>query len=423
MDYERVIFSTWALSSESALVLGDVIRRLPHLRSLVISDIIAGRPDAEGIAVYRALSAAMEGRLVEEVDLSDNALGLRGVDACGNILKGQTSLKRLYFNNNGISSEAARGIADLVLCKVPTQLRILHFSNNMSGGGGSIAIADIVSASPNLEDFKFESSRGTQVGGEALARALAATPALKRLSLHDNLFGATSAATLALSLASHASLTWLDLGDIIMRDGGICAMVRAMPGWVAPLEFLDVSENDLGPVGGAALALALAHYLPGLRVLKAQGNAFEEEGGKAVCGGLIKRREALNGKSDPLCDVNFSACSLGSKIACLLVRLAVANLPSLKYIDISENEITPSSLELAKNFVASAGLPADTLVCDEGEGGEEEEEEGLDPTPSQLLSIEALEKFAAKEGVRPGIPTKSDMDAVKAGLQAGALCL
>lgn len=429
VDYERVVFSTWALSGESAGVLGDVIRRLPRLRSLVLADIIAGRPDAEGIAVYRALASSMEGRQVEEVDLSDNAMGLRGVDACGAILKGQANLQRLYFNNNGISAEAARGIADLLLFRLPTQLRVLHLSNNMSGGGGAIALADILSASPHLQDFKFESSRGTQEGGEAIARALAATPALAKLSLHDNLFGAPTAATLAVSLAPHPHLRHLDLGDIIMKDGGMAALVTAMPSWKCGphLQLLDVADNELGVGGAKALGLALARFLPSLITLRAGGNEFGEEGGAALCAGLVGRKDGRSGSGvDPLADVLLNDCSLGSGVATEVVRVAVATLPSLRTLNVTSNDWSAQGVAAARGIVAGAGLPPSTLVDPvDGEGEEDGEGEGEEragvPSFPTLPTIEQVAKWATKVGGPPGVPTPSELKAAQEGLAAGEL--
>jgi hypothetical protein len=43
----------------------------------------------------------------------------------------QSSLRHLYFCNNGISPEAAGAIHELLVA--PKELRTLHFYNNMSG--------------------------------------------------------------------------------------------------------------------------------------------------------------------------------------------------------------------------------------------------------------------------------------------------
>jgi Ran GTPase-activating protein 1 len=204
-DFRRVVLSTWALSVGAAEVFAEALARLPRLESAVLADIIAGRPEAEGLAVYRALGAALAGVQLREIDLSDNAVGPKGVDACRAFLAGQAALPRLFFCNCGISAEAARSIADLLLFRTPTQLRTLHFHNNMSGNGGALAVADVVAASPHLADFRFGSSRGGNDGGVALAAALAAAGgSLRRVDLEDNTFGVRGARALGATLGALA---------------------------------------------------------------------------------------------------------------------------------------------------------------------------------------------------------------------------
>jgi hypothetical protein len=45
------VLSTWALGEDAARELARAIACLPRLRSAVLADIIAGRPEAEGLAV------------------------------------------------------------------------------------------------------------------------------------------------------------------------------------------------------------------------------------------------------------------------------------------------------------------------------------------------------------------------------------
>lgn len=72
----RVVLSTWALSAGSAAVVAEALLALPGLTAVDASDIVAGRPEAEALEVYRVLSdafAALPG--LAELDLSDNAFG------------------------------------------------------------------------------------------------------------------------------------------------------------------------------------------------------------------------------------------------------------------------------------------------------------------------------------------------------------
>lgn len=73
---ERAVLSTWALSPASAAVVARALAALPGLTAVDASDIVAGRPEAEALEVYRVLSeafAALPGLV--DLDLSDNAFG------------------------------------------------------------------------------------------------------------------------------------------------------------------------------------------------------------------------------------------------------------------------------------------------------------------------------------------------------------
>lgn len=120
-DYDKIVFSTWAFSVEAAGVFADVISRQKQLKSAILSDIIAGRPEAEGLAVYEVLAGALKSKSLTEIDLSDNAVGPKGVAACRELLTGQESLQKLSFCNCGISAEAAKSLSDLLLFRQPTQ--------------------------------------------------------------------------------------------------------------------------------------------------------------------------------------------------------------------------------------------------------------------------------------------------------------
>ena len=449
--FERVILSTWAFSEASARVFGDVLRRLPNLRSLVAADIIAGRPEAEGLAVYRALGAALRGVPLQEVDFSDNAMGPKGVAACHDLLSGNPALQRLYFVNCGVSAEAARSIADALLGSsggdaAATQLRVLHLENNMSGGGGAIAMADLLRASPHMEDFKFASSRGTGEGGAAIAAALGAGGggrALRRLCLHDNSFGGAAVQALASALReAPRALTHLDIGDVLARDAGLCAVSAALPAACgASLEVLDVSENEAGERGGVGLAYAL-QGLPALQVLSAQGNEFGEAGGLALARGLVGRAEVRRRRcggegADTLRVLNFSDCGMGSSAAVAIARAAISALPGLQKLHLGGNEVSALGKKRIADAVRGAGLAAGTVdlgavvEVEEGGGGEEEEEEedltikegwGAGVVEAAVAAAEAAVKSALAAAAAKAAQqlTAAEVGAIEAALLAGA---
>ena len=151
----------------------ELLSKCEHLRVADLADIIAGRPTDEGLAVLRRISEALAGKDVATLDLSDNALGPRGVEACRGLLTGLETLEDVAFCNDGLSAEACDAIADMLLFRAPTRLRRLHFFNNMSGDGGGVAIGRILAQSPNMADFRMSSVRCAAEGGAALFASLA----------------------------------------------------------------------------------------------------------------------------------------------------------------------------------------------------------------------------------------------------------
>ena len=436
-DYERVVLSTWAFSREAAAVVARALARLPRLRSLVMADIIAGRPTAEGLAVYRELAAAFAGgKQLEEVDLSANAFPPQALVDCGRILADQPGLQRLYLCSNGISAETAQDLARLLLRGGgPTALRVLHTEDNMGGGPAAVAYADIVAHSPHLVDFKFASSRGSCEAGEALARAFARTPALQKLCLRDNSLQPATCAALAASLPSLPALTHLDLGDIAMQGAGLAALAHALRSG-APcrerLRFLDVSTNELEGARDAGVLGALVAELPALETLLAGDNAFGASGAAALGVGFLRRRRALAGAADALATVDLCACELGSAGAVAVARAALGGGGSrLTRLAISRNGVTPAGLARARSAVRDAGLAEGVLEC---AAGEEDDDAGGGGEPGGAEADLALFADAAvphwgrgakpaEARPRPAAITQQDEAAAQAAMAKGALVL
>lgn len=58
----------------------------------------------EALVVLKILFASLKEHELDELVLSDNALGLKGVTAAADALVKQKNLRRLYFNNNGLQA-------------------------------------------------------------------------------------------------------------------------------------------------------------------------------------------------------------------------------------------------------------------------------------------------------------------------------
>ena len=393
LDVRRVIFSTWALSVEAAVVLAEAIAALPDLESAVLADIIAGRPEAEGLAVYRALGAALKDKQLTEIDLSDNAVGPKGVEACRTFLSCQARLQTMLWCNCGISAEAARSIADIVLFRTPTVLTTLHFFNNMSGNGGAVAVADIVRASPQLRDFRFSSSRGGNEGGVALAAALRHTVGtLTKLDLNDNTFGVRGGVALGATLRWADRLTYLNLGDVAMEDEGVAALASGLvrSGSAHTLETLILSANDITAEGAAAVARCVRRCTR-LRVVDVSENLLGGTGA-ALIARAITRRAAFRslagggvGEEDPLEEVLLNGIEATTRGAVAVASAAGACLPRLSRLSLADNELSAAGAAAVRAALAAGGRTGagvDSILegmedgsGDDGDDGDEEDDE------------------------------------------------
>lgn len=140
---KAIKLSTKSIGSEAAPVVVAALENVAGvLKDADMSDIIAGRPEAEVLQVIQAVSAALakcDG--LKSLNISDNALGEKGIRAFKDVLTATSTLEALYLKNIGCSVNACKAVAELVGC---SSLQLLHLFNNMSDNEGASAIATLV---------------------------------------------------------------------------------------------------------------------------------------------------------------------------------------------------------------------------------------------------------------------------------------
>jgi hypothetical protein len=109
-----------------------------------------------------------------QVNVSENALGQKGVIACQDLLQ-VPSVKRLFFCNNGLSAEASELITETLLAS-PAMVNgtlpftTLHFYNNMSGENGAKASARLIEKCPELDNVRYSATRAGREGCAAIGQ-------------------------------------------------------------------------------------------------------------------------------------------------------------------------------------------------------------------------------------------------------------
>lgn len=381
-SYTKICFSNRSFGLGAARVAEPILASLKdQLKEVDLSDFIAGRSEGEALEVMAIFSEALEGCVLKSLDLSNNALGEKGVRAFGALLKSQSSLEELYLMNDGISEEAARAVCELI--PSTEKLRVLQFHNNMTGDEGALAISEVVKQSPMLEDFRCSSTRIGSDGGVALSEALQTFTNLKKLDLRDNMFGVEAGVALSKALAKHADLTEAYLSYLNLEDEGAVAIANVLKESASALEVLEMAGNDITAEAAPALAACIAAKQLITKLNLAENELRDE--------GAIQISKALEDGHAQLKEVDLSSNFMRRAGARCLAR-AVVHKPGLKLLNINGNFISDEGIDEVKSIfnefpnVLGSLDENDPEGEDDNESGEGEDEG--DELESKLKNLE-----------------------------------
>ncbi|KAL6006214.1 hypothetical protein ACLOJK_040260 [Asimina triloba] len=370
--YTKICFSNRSFGIDAAHVAGPVLAAIKdHLSEVDLSDFVAGRPEAVALEVMKIFSSALEGSVLKSIDLSNNALGEKGVRAFGPLLKSQTSLEKLYLINDGISVEAAQAVCELMPPTEKLQLQVLHFHNNMTGDEGAIAISDLVRRSPALEDFRCSSTRVGSDGGIALADALGSCSKLKKLDLRDNMFGVDVGIALSKAFSCFVGLTEAYLSYLNLEDEGTIAVVDALKESAPSLQVLEMAGNDITIRAAGPLAECITgkQFLTKLNLSE---NELKDEGS------IVIGRALLEEGHPHLKEVDLSTNGIRRAGARVLAQ-AVVRKPDFVLLNINGNFISDEGIDEVKEILKANKKSVDVLgPLDENDPEGEDEDANLD---------------------------------------------
>ncbi|XP_044501477.1 RAN GTPase-activating protein 1 [Mangifera indica] len=377
-SYTKIIFSNRSFGFGAARVVVPILNSIKdQLTEVDLSDFIAGRPESEALEVITMFSSALEGCHLRYLNLSNNALGEKGVRAFESLLKSQSNLEELYLMNDGISEEAARAVCELI--PSTEKLKVLHFHNNMTGDEGALAIAEMVKHSPVLEDFRCSSTRIGSEGGVALAEALGKCTHLKKLDLRDNMFGVEAGLALSKALSAFPALTEIYLSYLNLEDEGAEALANALKESAPSLEALELAGNDITAKGAASLAACVAakQFLTKLNLSE---NELKDEG-------AILIGKSLEEGHGQLTEVDLSTNSIRKAGARLLAQVAV-NKPGFKSLNINGNFISDEGIDEVKDIFKQSPDLLGPLDENDPEGEDfDDKAEDEDELESQLKGL------------------------------------
>ncbi|KAG4394995.1 hypothetical protein AAZX31_20G131100 [Glycine max] len=379
-SYTKICFSNRSFGLGAAQIAEPILTSIKdQLKEVDLSDFIAGRSEAEALDVMKIFSTALEGSVLRSLNLSDNALGEKGVRAFGALLKSQKCLEELYLMNDGISKEAALAVCELI--PFTEKLKVLHFHNNMTGDEGALAIAEVVKRSPLLEDFRCSSTRIGSEGGVALSDALGNCAHLKKLDLRDNMLGVEGGVSLSKALTKQAELREVYLSYLNLEDDGAIAIVDALTEAAPHLEVLEMSGNDITADAAPAIAACLAakQFLTKLNLSE---NELKDEGANLIT-------KAIEGHVQ-LKEIDLSANQI-SRAGAQQLAVTVVQKADFKLLNINGNFISDEGIDELKDiFKKSPDMlgPLDENDPDGIDNDEESDEEGgADELESKMKNL------------------------------------
>lgn len=97
--HRRIKFSTQSFGNDAAPVAARALLNVAaSLEEADLSDIIAGRPEAEALATLTTVTDALQQAKLRALDLSDNALGEKGIRACAKALTSQVHVPLSFYS-------------------------------------------------------------------------------------------------------------------------------------------------------------------------------------------------------------------------------------------------------------------------------------------------------------------------------------
>jgi len=364
---KKVQLSNKSITADAALVFGEFLDRFSDTINVAdISDIIAGRPEDEALESLRTITTHMTRFPLTELNLSDNALGAKGVEACRGLLSKKT-LTALYLCNNGLSKEASELVA-VILQEVSPALETFHFYNNMSGDGGAIALASIIACSPTLKDIRFSATRSMPAGCRAVATALAACHSLTKLDCSDNTFGEEAAGILAESIRNRSDLIILNLRDDALKAEGFMNMMEIWKGTnFACLVSLDLSGNDLDSECITAFTTWVeSGALINLQHLWLDDNELGNEGAQTLAKAVSMLKDLVS--------LSCCTCEVMGNGANALAK-AVAKRTHFQKLELNGNQISSDNVEKVSGLLMRCGKILGDMEDNDEDGDEDEIEE------------------------------------------------
>ena len=251
----KVDLSCRSWKKASLLIIKPLLEKVAKdVRFVDLADVIAGLMTDEGLGVTETLAKVFEGSDLAEIDLSDNAMGPRGLLRVESMFL-NSHLERLYLSNCGLSAESMEMLKSFVLAddqRIAKSLKELVLDKNMIGVDGAKVVGEFLPECVNLEYLSYNGCRPIADGTKHLCDGILGLasncePSLVRLDMEDCTFGGDDEHAIgpfSQALKKCRQLRYLNMKDGDLGCEGLQLLTEALAASKAKLTHLYLGKSS-----------------------------------------------------------------------------------------------------------------------------------------------------------------------------------
>ena len=356
LNYLMFMGNAW--DNDAVRILAGYMKRSESLSSLNLNDSDIGDAGATALAEVLRTNTTLK-----RMDLHKNpGIGNPSVMSLCEALKVNTTLSSLDLSGTGISDAGVLSLVE-VLKTNASSLTSLLLSDIKISHQSLKSIAEVLRVNSTLKDLKFEGNKVGVGGTKLIAESLKANTTLKLLSLSRNNIKAKCGRLFSDSLKVNGTLESLTLAENALGSRGAQLLSDGLRVNTS-LRHLDLSWNSIGSEGAESIAETI-RVNASLTSLKLKGNNIGDPGANKVS-------EALK-VNVSLEDLDLSFNAIGAAGAESIAEALKSNA-TLTILDLNSNVIgdngaqslcealkknaTLTTLDVSDNNIHSAGAQA-----------------------------------------------------------------
>ncbi|XP_008838335.1 leucine-rich repeat-containing protein 74A [Nannospalax galili] len=207
------------------------------------------------VGILSLMEMLQENYYLQELNLSNNDLGLEGAKIISDFLQENNSaLWKLKLSGNNFSEESAA-----LLCQALSsnyRIRMLNLSHNQFSDVGGEYLGQMLALNVGLQSLDLSWNNFHILGATALCNGLQTNVTLKKLDISMNGFGNEGALALGEVLRVNSCLAYLDVSDNSITNEGVSRIGKGLE-YNESLQVLKLSLNPISMEGAVFLILSI----------------------------------------------------------------------------------------------------------------------------------------------------------------------